>query len=221
MALITASTTQAQTVCTLPSNVALPRAERWYPGDAVRVPVTGYVLALSWSPEFCRTRRSDPSQTLQCGVNNFGFVVHGLWPEGAGRDPERCAPASPPDAATLRRHLCMMPGAALIQHEWARHGSCGWPSASAYLDATAALWRRLRLPDVDRLNPNIVTAGPIRSAFIAANPALPRGAIFIDLNNRRWLREVRICTDRALRFAPCQDGRTGAPDAVSLRVWRR
>lgn len=205
--------------CVIPAGIRPAPAARYDPRDRVAAPITHHLLALSWSPEFCRFRRDEPAQRMQCGRNRFGFVVHGLWPEGPGRyDPRDCAPAPPLDAATVGMHLCMMPGAALIQQQWATHGSCGWRSGAAYLDATARLWRGLRLPDVSAAT----TAGAVRDAFVRANPGLPRAAIVVETNRRGWLREVRLCYPRELsRPIACPDGRTGAPDRISVKVERR
>src|SRR5580692_7150493 len=43
-----------------------------------------YVLALSWSPEFCHSHPTKP----ECVWGKFGFVVHGLWPQYANGYPE-------------------------------------------------------------------------------------------------------------------------------------
>src|SRR5437868_4096850 len=46
------------------------------------VPIGGYTLALSWSPEYCRTRLSNTADRFQCGgPARFGFTQHGLWPD--------------------------------------------------------------------------------------------------------------------------------------------
>ena len=54
--------------CRVPARVAVPDVRP--DGPARRMPVTGYVLALSWAPEFCRgangaqpTRSSAPAPT--------------------------------------------------------------------------------------------------------------------------------------------------------------
>jgi ribonuclease T2 len=38
-----------------------------------------YVLALSWSPQYCATATNNADRS-QCSVPH-GFVVHGLWPQ--------------------------------------------------------------------------------------------------------------------------------------------
>src|SRR3546814_14299066 len=80
----------------------IPPPETPRQGDQSRIiaPVTGYLLALSWSPEFCRTRTESKRHRLQCSgeMGRFGFVLHGLWPDAAGRrDPRWCRPVPLPE----------------------------------------------------------------------------------------------------------------------------
>lgn len=189
------------------------------PGEQVRAPVVGYALALSWSPEFCRRNRGDPEDRVQCD-NRFGFIVHGLWPQARGRlEPRFCEAVGPIAPATLRRHLCTVPGETLMQRQWAAHGSCGWPTAESYFAETQRLRAALTVPDADRLPANGLTAGAVRDAFVAANPRLPRAALFVDRTRSGWLEEVRICYDRRFRYAACET--PGAPDRAPVRVQRR
>ncbi|HEY6965418.1 MAG TPA: hypothetical protein VI407_09380, partial [Erythrobacter sp.] len=69
--------------CRAPQVTRVPRITP--DGPRRKSPITGYTLALSWSPEFCRTRADDPAHAVQCSGENgsFGLVVHGLWPESA------------------------------------------------------------------------------------------------------------------------------------------
>ncbi|HEU4652097.1 MAG TPA: ribonuclease T, partial [Croceibacterium sp.] len=71
--------------CHMPQGpVGVPAVPR--DGPVRQAPVTGYTLALTWSPEFCRTRAAAAVNDRQCSgrFGRFGFVVHGLWPEGRG-----------------------------------------------------------------------------------------------------------------------------------------
>lgn len=64
--------------CRMPQAVSVPKVTPDAPER--RLPVTGYTLALSWSPEFCKEREMDARQRLQCSGRNgrFGLIVHGL-----------------------------------------------------------------------------------------------------------------------------------------------
>ena len=71
--------------CRVPHGpVSVPAIER--DGPVRQVPVTGYTLALTWAPEYCRFRQERAADRRQCSGRSgrFGFVVHGLWPEGRG-----------------------------------------------------------------------------------------------------------------------------------------
>ena len=217
---VAAARVQPGAACIVPDDIrSATRASP--PDNEPDPPVAGYVLALSWSPEFCRFRGSDPRHADQCGVQQFGFIVHGLWPQGNGRrHPRACRTAEPVTRATLRAHFCMMPSARLMQDQWAKHGSCGWDSAPAYFSRTQALWQTLAMPDIEALPEAGLTAGRVRDAFVAANPGLSRRALFIDRDDKGWLEEVRVCYNATFTATPCPAG-IGAGDGQRLRLWRR
>lgn len=213
----TASPSPAQ--CRLPT-VLTPAPERQAPAHEVSrgVPTAYYLLALSWSPEWCRGRGDDPDNALQCRQNDFGFVVHGLWPSGTGgRHPRFCAAAPPLDVATLRRSLCMTPSPELLQHEWAAHGTCGWESPAAYFAQAAALWDAIEPPE---LAGRSMTAGQVRDTFVHANPQLFRDAIQVRVGGGNRLREVAVCYSQSFRPIACPSG-GGTPDRVTVRVTPR
>lgn len=206
--------------CRLPPRVeasALP------PPDGPRrlVPIEGYTLALSWSPEYCRTRGRDPRAAWQCGgeLGRFGFILHGLWPEGTpGQWPQWC-PARPVPAETVRRNLCLTPSPDLIAHEWAKHGACMARTPEGYFRAGAALTRSLHFPDMMALSrrPGL-SAGDLRAALRRGAPFLPAAAIRVKANPRGWLQEVHICYGKDFLPAPCAD--RGAADQAPLKIWR-
>lgn len=206
--------------CRVPPRVSVPPMER--PDGPVRIVRTeGYTLALSWSPEFCRDRGSDPRHALQCSgtMGRFGFVLHGLWPEGASEPPQWCPASRAPSAETVRRNLCRTPSPDLIVHEWAKHGSCMTRDPDAYFTAGSALYGSIGFPDMARLSrrPGL-TAGAVRDALIAENPSLKRRIIRLKLSRTGWLQEVQLCYDR--RFMPTLCHRTGAPDHAPVKIWR-
>jgi ribonuclease T2 len=187
------------------------------------MPVTGYTLALSWSPEFCRTRTDDASQAMQCGgrSGSFGLVVHGLWPEGAKGYPQWCGAKRSLTPAQVRGALCLMPSERLVARQWAKHGSCMVPDPGAYLRITRVLYEGVRLPDYDRIaREDGLTAGRIRAAFADANPGWPESAVGVRLNERGWLEEIRLCYSRRFRPAPCTASRRGAKDSAPAKIWR-
>jgi len=206
--------------CRLPPQVeapALPQPD----GPRRALPIRGYTLALSWSPEFCRGHQRDDRSALQCGgqMGRFGFILHGLWPEAEpGRWPQWCS-EKPVAAETLRRNLCTTPSPYLLTHEWAKHGSCMARSPEGYFKAGAALFRSLRFPDMAALSRRpALTAGDLRAALRKATPFLPASAIRVQANGRGWLQEVHVCYDKAFLPAACAD--RGAQDSDDLKIQR-
>lgn len=206
--------------CVPPARIEPGRPVR-QDGPTRRVPVAGYVLAASWSPEYCR---GGDARSMQCSGRDgrFGFVLHGLWPEArSGPPPQWCSLTPRPSPALIRRNLCMTPVPWLIEHEWAKHGSCMSRTPEAYLNASAILWRSLRWPDADRLSrAEGLTAGQFRDAFVAANPAWKRDQVGLLVNGRGWLREVQLCYGRDFLPRACPRRTFGAVDSAELKIWR-
>ena len=56
-----------------------------------------YVLALSWSPDYCASDGQDDFQ--QCSIGKkLGFVLHGLWPQYNQGYPSDCSTEKLPAA---------------------------------------------------------------------------------------------------------------------------
>lgn len=208
--------------CRIPSQVDLgqpPRAD----GPTRRTAIGGFTLAASWSPEFCHMERGQAA-SMQCSGRNgrFGFVLHGLWPEAAyGPAPQWCALTPRPSPEDLRRNLCMMPSASLIEHEWAKHGSCMAKTPEAYLGMASAVWSRLSWPDADLLSRRRdLKVGELRGAFLAANPAFRADQVAIVTASSGWLKEVQLCFDASRKPASCPRWRKGAPNGAPLKIWR-
>jgi len=115
----------------------------------------------------------------------------------------------------------MTPVPRLLEHEWAKHGSCMVRTPEAYYRVSAILWRSLRWPDGDRLSrKRDLTVGDLRAEFALANPDWRPFRIGVVLGRNGWLRELRLCYDRRFMPADCPRGRAGPPDSASLRIWR-
>ena len=209
--------------CRAPQNVSLPPAVQ-PDGPSYGARVTGYTLAVSWSPEFCRGKAARDPDNYQCNgqIGRFGFVLHGLWPEsGSGKSPQWCAVTPRPTQQDFVQNLCMTPAPWLIEHEWAKHGSCMATTPAAYLKVSSILWQSLHFPDADRLSrqPGL-NSGDLRKAFAAANPGIPVKAIGLNLGNGGWLREVHLCYSAKFLPAPCDKRGFGPKDDVPLKIWR-
>ncbi|APE27447.1 Ribonuclease T2 family protein [Aurantiacibacter gangjinensis] len=208
--------------CRVPdAPVSLPRIER--DGPVRQMPVTGYTLALSWSPEFCRFRDDEARHARQCSgrAGRFAFVVHGLWPNGERGWPQWCPTRRQPSQSEVRASMCMSPDAALIARQWAKHGSCMTRDPDAYQQVTRILWNSLRWPDFDRLSRRRdLTAGEIRTAFADANPYWNAEDVGLVLNSRGWLREMRLCYGADFMPTACDARRYGPDDGDEVRIWR-
>ena len=210
--------------CRAPASIELPPPVR-QDGPSSRVPIAGYTLAVSWSPEFCRggAAAKDPSN-YQCNgrIGRFGFVLHGLWPDGAnGRYPQWCATAPRPTLADYQANLCMTPAPWLIEHEWAKHGSCMAPDPQSYLKVAGILWRSLRLPDADRLSRQpTLTMGHLRREFARLNPGFPASSIGLVASNGGWLREIHLCYGKDFMPRACSKRAFGPKNDVPLKIWR-
>lgn len=207
--------------CRVPEQVSVPRITPDAPPRTV--PVTGYTLALSWAPEFCRPREGDRRHAMQCSGRNgrFGMVVHGLWPEGRQGWPQWCPTSRRVSPAEARRNLCMSPSASLIARQWAKHGACMVRQPETYLQVTRILWESLQMPDFDRLSRDeALTAGKVRSEFLRANPGFRREAVGVKLNERGWLEELRLCYGKDFHPAACDRRRFGPADGAAVQIWR-
>ncbi len=206
--------------CTLPHGpVTLPSLDR---GPERRAPVTGYTLAVSWSPEYCRTRTRSRADAWQCSGagGRFAMVLHGLWPQGRGFSPQWCSGGRELRAQDLRANLCITPSARLLAHEWARHGSCMVRRPATYFKVERILWNSLRWPDFDRLSRRDPTAGDLRRAFVEANPAWQPDEVGIELNERGWLEGLRLCYGADFLPRRCRASTLGPGAAAKVKIWR-
>ena len=178
--------------CAVPTDLAAPRPDLPSLKEPKRVlPIGGYTLALTWSPEYCRKRLHDPAARAQCGGGNrFGFTLHGLWPDGEGKDwPQYCTATALLPPATIKSMMCATPSAQLIQHEWAKHGTCMGVTPAEYFGKSSRLYAKLRYPDMNALSRGPLTVGQFTAAFAAANPGVPADAIRVTAT-RGWLDEL-------------------------------
>ncbi len=220
------ATTHAQALqCALPGAVPRVRPDLPSPAQPRRVvPIGSYTLAISWSPQFCRSGAGErPNARFQCGEDNrFGFTLHGLWPDGLGKAwPQYCRTTALLPPRVIRANLCATPSAQLLQHEWAKHGTCmpGYTPAR-YFGRSTALYRRLRFPDMDRLSRRSLTAGGLAGAIAAVNPGLGAQMMRITADRQGWLDEVWICLDTAFRYQRCPAHQGGLAPTARLRIWR-
>lgn len=209
--------------CSVPADLAPPHADLPSESQPRRLlPIGGYTLALTWAPQYCRDHRSDAGARFQCTAGNaFGFTLHGLWPDGVGKVwPQYCAATAILPTELIRRHVCATPSAQLLQHEWAKHGTCMPTTPAAYFERSNALYARLRYPDMMAASRRSLNVGQFRALLAKANPALPADAIRVTTNRAGWLDELWLCLDRSFAFARCPGDSGGAAARSRLKIWR-
>lgn len=125
-----------------------------------------YVLALSWQPAFCETKRNDLSNKPECRTvdpNSYqaaNFTLHGLWPNrtACGTHYGFCGsvhgeaalftryPSVPLRADTKMALAEVMPslpaGSGLERHEWHKHGTCTGLLPDEYFSIATDLTRQ-------------------------------------------------------------------------------
>lgn len=222
LALPSIAAAQAQG-CAVPASVPRPHADLPTPENPRRImPIAHYTLALSWSPNYCHGKETSERDAFQCGGANgrFGFTLHGLWPDGDGGSwPQYCRSTALVPEAVIREALCSTPSAQLVQHEWAKHGTCMSPSPRAYFRRSTALYGKLRFPDMAALaHRDGVTAGEIAAAFAARNPGMRANMIRVTATKSGWLDELWLCLNTRMRYAACRPNTGGAPASMRLKI---
>ncbi len=218
---VTAAQAQA-TQCAIPPALKAPRSENPPPGSQRILPISGFVLALSWSPQFCKLRVNESRFASQCGAEpRFGFILHGLWPDAEGQsEPRWCRKVPALSRELVRQNFCSTPSPQLQQREWAKHGSCITRDPAVYFASATRLFTSIKAPDMNALSRSPLDARGFTAAFVAANPGVPASAIRLDLSDIGWLEEVRICYGTDYRPRACPRDIGGAGDGARVRIWR-
>lgn len=168
-------------------------------------PIGGYTLALLWMPEHCHVAVPG-AESLACPHPSFKrFVLHGLWPDGVGKSwPQWCRPAEILSRRTIERYYRATPSPQLLQHEWAKHGTCiPGMTPERYFAISNGLFAQIRYPEMITLAERQLDAGAFARAFASANPGIPAEAVRLNLDPAGWLREVWLCLDTGLKWHAC------------------
>lgn len=153
-----------------------------------------YVMALSWSPDYCAAR---PDDREQCS-RQFGFVLHGLWPQYQRGYPADCS-AERLDDRIEQQFAGLYPSRKLYRHEWQKHGSCSGLTQPQFHQLAASLKARVRIPAAYQApaQPLRRSLPQLKADIAAANPWLPASAISVACSGAgRFLQEVRLCVDK-------------------------
>ena len=186
------------------------------------LPIASYRLAISWSPQYCASRTTSPADHLQCGgqMGQFGFTLHGLWPDGPGEQwPQYCKSTRLVSEKVVRENLCSTPSVQLIQHEWEKHGTCIAKKPADYFAKSEPLYRALKYPDMAAMRGKPVTAQAFQQAMAAANPGMKPDQMRLSVSKDGWLEEVWFCLDKGLNYQSCaaNQGGQGPVDRIRIR----
>lgn len=225
VALMLSSTVSAQSYqCRAPSILKPAPAVRKPANEPRRVkPISGYTLALSWSPEFCRKRKRGLRFKDQCSGDDgsFAFILHGLWPDAQGPTyPQWCRTTKSLSPTIAKRNFCMMPSTRLMAREWAKHGSCMTKNPETYFRISRIMFNAVQFPNMDRMSRKPLTAGQFRDAFAAVNDGLRPDMMRLKVNRRGWLQEVRLCLGKSFKPKRCPATMQSVKSDRQIRIWR-
>ncbi len=164
-----------------------------------------YVLSLSWSPNWCALEGSDRGSP-QCDIGQeFGWVLHGLWPQYERGWPDYCSTSEPqPTERQTRLMATIMGSSGSAWHQWRKHGVCSGLSATDYFATAVTAYNKVTRPDVFlRLEQEItLPASVVEDAFVAENQGLRPDMITITCRAGA-IQEARVCMTRDLEFRTC------------------
>lgn len=176
-----------------------------------------YVMSLSWSPNWCRlegrARGAD-----QCD-EDFGWVLHGLWPQYERGYPSNChSAARNPSRSDTAAQADLFGSSGSAWHQWNKHGRCSGLSARDYYRLSQEAYDRIARPEVLRRlkEPVTLPAELIEEAFVKANPGMTRDQITVTCKDRH-IQEVRVCLTRDLEPRRC--GRDVIRDCTLEDAW--
>ena len=166
-----------------------------------------YVLSLSWSPNWCALEGDDRGSP-QCDADrDFGWVLHGLWPQYERGWPKDCFSTFAPPSRDMTEDMADIMGTSgLAWYQWNKHGSCSGLSPSDFYDlARKAYESVVRPPVLRQLDRTFsIPASIIEAAFVRSNPQMSTDQITITCR-QGYIQEARICLTRDLELRRCAE----------------
>ncbi len=164
-----------------------------------------YVMALSWSPNWCQIE-GDARDAPQCdAAEDFGWVLHGLWPQFHRGYPSNCPTAERPPSRRMTAEMAdIMGSSGLAWYQWNKHGACSGLSAPAYYALSREAYDSVTRPDIFRRlkDPVRLPAAVVEEAFLKANPGLKPDMLTITCRDG-MIQEARVCLSKTLDPVPC------------------
>lgn len=173
-----------------------------------------YVLALSWSPNFCALEGRAKGNPQCDPGNEAGWVLHGLWPQFHQGWPSYCRTAERDPTRSMTADMVdIMGSSGSAWHQWKKHGRCSGLSASAFFALSRKAYGSVTRPAVFRKLDRDITlpAKLIESAWLKENPNLEPDMLTVTCK-KNHIQEVRICLSKDLDPVPC--GRDVARDCT-------
>jgi ribonuclease T2 len=172
---------------------------------AAAQPFDYYVMALSWSPNWCE-REGDAKNSPQCAPDReHGWILHGLWPQFDSGYPSYCQTSERPPSRKMTAGMADIMGTAgLAWHQWKKHGTCSGLSAARYFELSREAYGTVERPEILRqLSRSVrLPASVIEDAFLETNPRLDPDGVTITCKAGQ-IQEARICLTRDLVPIPC------------------
>lgn len=154
-----------------------------------------YVLALSWSPNWCALE-GDARNSPQCeDGSGHGWILHGLWPQYENGWPSYCPTVHRnPSRGDTAEMADIMGTSGLAWHQWDKHGRCTGLSSDDYYALSREAYGEVTRPLVfRRLDDTIrLPARVVEEAFLKENPALEPDMLTVTCRGDH-IQEVRIC----------------------------
>jgi ribonuclease T2 len=164
-----------------------------------------YVLALSWSPNWCALE-GDQKGSEQCDdKHDFGWIMHGLWPQNERGWPSYCTGAARNPARVITNGMAdIMGSSGLAWYQWKKHGKCAGLTGEAYFAAARRAFDSVTKPPVLRKVTTTLAIPPkvIEQAFLQSNPYLRADQVTVTCKSN-YIQEVRICLDKDLTPRRC------------------
>ncbi len=164
-----------------------------------------FVLALSWSPNWCAIE-GDAKRSPQCKDDTgFGWILHGLWPQFHRGFPSYCRTAERAPSRGMTNAMADIMGTdGLAWHQWKKHGTCTALSAADYYSLSRRAYALVKRPAVFRkLDRRVkLPASVVEEAFLKGNPTMEPDGITVTCRDGH-IQEVRICLSRTLTPVPC------------------
>ncbi len=164
-----------------------------------------YVLALSWSANWCALE-GDAKNSPQCDPREaHGWVMHGLWPQFHRGWPSYCRTSkrNPPRHVT-NAMADIMGTSGLAWYQWKKHGKCSGMSGEDYYATARRAYDSVTRPAVFRKLDKAVKlpASVVEGAFLKANPTLEPDMLTITCR-AGFIQEARVCLSKDLAPVPC------------------